>query len=827
MIKKILFFAMFALIICACNNPKLLEITDKVKSIATDTACEKLKLALEKSTNNTSFKIEVQIDSTMYTAEEFSIERKGNTISITGGDNTGAMYGIFELTEQVEFGKDLHTLKDIHKKPFIKKRGVKINIPLDARLPSYDDTGDAAQQNIKEMWSMEFWKAHIDNLAKHRYNLITLWSKHPFPGMIKLKNYPEMAMDDVYVLNKEITSKTHKDFHGIDFYDTKNLTLIKKISIDEKIAFWKEVMQYGHDKGIEFILFTWNIYYANADKLYNMSRESKEARVYMKECVRVFTETYPHLSGIGVTAGEHMKRQMGDISNIQWMSETYGKGVNEALKNNPERDFRFIFRRHGTTLPAIDKDFKPHFTGLVETGYKYSSSHIYSNTEPPFYDRDYAADVEKYGYNCWMHLRNEDLFVFRWGDPNFVRSYIKKMQSYNPPGFFMGSDGYVWGREYNTKIPALSGQLEIEKHWFRFLLWGRLAYDPTLKDNFFTNKIATHFPTINGKVLYNAWQKASEIIPLTTNFHWQSLDAMWAPEVCMEKHGFHSVQKFIDSYTNDPTKIINIPNYVNKINTKEKITKITPIEVADSLLHIANNAKKNLELLKTQNNSVTIELQATLDDIQCQTLLGNYYGHKIHGATHLHFLETVDDLKKKEKHRNIAIQHMESALKYWKQFVTLADKNYKPQLLARTKQLDWKATIKDVEKDIELVKSSNGKPSKIAKILYTNNHLTKTNTERLEKVLIEKGYKVKKLKRWFADGQAAGLNLVFCNYDDKDTKFFTDRGGVINEIEMDKKGFSTINHQHKFWLFSKNISTQNKLVDEWVKKIRENKLDLR
>jgi len=291
MIKKILFFAMFALIICACNNPKLLEITDKVKSIATDTACEKLKLALEKSTNNTSFKIEVQIDSTMYTAEEFSIERKGNTISITGGDNTGAMYGIFELTEQVEFGKDLHTLKDIHKKPFIKKRGVKINIPLDARLPSYDDTGDAAQQNIKEMWSMEFWKAHIDNLAKHRYNLITLWSKHPFPGMIKLKNYPEMAMDDVYVLNKEITSKTHKDFHGIDFYDTKNLTLIKKISIDEKIAFWKEVMQYGHDKGIEFILFTWNIYYANADKLYNMSRESKEARVYIRSNRRRTHET--------------------------------------------------------------------------------------------------------------------------------------------------------------------------------------------------------------------------------------------------------------------------------------------------------------------------------------------------------------------------------------------------------------------------------------------------------------------------------------------------------------------------------------------------------
>jgi len=292
---------MFAIILCACNSSKQFKIKDEVKSIATKSACKDLALALKESKKENAFNIEVKIDSTTYNTEEFAIKQEGNTISVIGGDNIGAMYGLLELTEQVEFGKDLHALKEIHKKPFIKKRGIKINIPLDARLPSYDDTGDAAQQNIKEMWSMEFWKAHIDNLAKHRYNLITLWSKHPFPGMIKLDNYPEMAMDDVYVLNKNITAKTHKDFHGIDFYDAENLTLIKKMSIEEKIAFWKEVMQYGHDRGVEFILFTWNIYYANADKLYNMSRESKEARVYMKECIRKFTETYPHLSGIGVT----------------------------------------------------------------------------------------------------------------------------------------------------------------------------------------------------------------------------------------------------------------------------------------------------------------------------------------------------------------------------------------------------------------------------------------------------------------------------------------------------------------------------------------------
>ena len=37
------------------------------------------------------------------------------------------------------------------------RRGIKFNIPLDARTPSYSDNNFAAQQNIAEMWSLDFW----------------------------------------------------------------------------------------------------------------------------------------------------------------------------------------------------------------------------------------------------------------------------------------------------------------------------------------------------------------------------------------------------------------------------------------------------------------------------------------------------------------------------------------------------------------------------------------------------------------------------------------------------------------------------------------------
>ena len=36
--------------------------------------------------------------------------------------------------------------------PYLTKRGIKYNIPLDLRTPSYSDPGDAHQQNIPNVW---------------------------------------------------------------------------------------------------------------------------------------------------------------------------------------------------------------------------------------------------------------------------------------------------------------------------------------------------------------------------------------------------------------------------------------------------------------------------------------------------------------------------------------------------------------------------------------------------------------------------------------------------------------------------------------------------
>ena len=118
------------------------------------------------------------------------------TIWVWGADSAGAMYGGLELAEIVAL-EGLAATKPADHNAHLTKRGLKMNIPLDARTPSYADAGNAAQSNIPDMWSWDFWSQHLDAMARHRYNVVTLWNPHPFPSLVKVPEYAQVALNDV------------------------------------------------------------------------------------------------------------------------------------------------------------------------------------------------------------------------------------------------------------------------------------------------------------------------------------------------------------------------------------------------------------------------------------------------------------------------------------------------------------------------------------------------------------------------------------------------------------------------------------------------------
>ncbi len=178
------------------------------------------------------------------TPQAYRLERNGDLLTIIGGDPVGAMYGGLDVAEAIRLGTWNELTPGEHR-PYIEYRGLKFNIPLDLRTPSYSDNASAFQANIPEMWSRDFWRELLDEMARHRYNVLSLWSLHPFPSIVKVPEYPDVAFDDV--LRAKFDRFDENFSHsGQGMFRPEMLEdaeVVKRLTIDEKIAFWREVMQ--------------------------------------------------------------------------------------------------------------------------------------------------------------------------------------------------------------------------------------------------------------------------------------------------------------------------------------------------------------------------------------------------------------------------------------------------------------------------------------------------------------------------------------------------------------------------------------------------------
>jgi hypothetical protein len=635
--------------------------------------------------------------------EVFQITKNENILSVKGGDANGLMYAAIELAEMIQDGKDLLQISNITEQPYIPYRGIKFNFPLDARTPSYDDTGDAAQNNIATMWDFDFWKNYLDNLARYRYNLLTLWSLHPYPSLVKVPGYEDVALEDVCVYTNPITSKIDRDWGGEDIQNPKYLKVIKKITMDEKIAFWQKVFQYADDRGIDIHIYHWNIYVMNALGKYGITGDQRDLNTidYTRESVKQFLLTYPNIKGIGVTAGEHIINGLkGEFSIENWLWMTFGKAVKEAQAIKPEIKPTFIFRQHQSDMNLISDAFKDYGEPL-DTEFKYSRARMFSSPTPPWFNRIYREQVEKFKVKVWLNVRNDDMLNFRWGNPVYASNYVKFMPKELMSGYFWGPDGYIYAKDFNSKNPKGLPKYEIDKQWYLFMIYGRTGYNPNLPESFFVNRIKAHFPGVNAQKLYDTWKSSSDVVEWVDKIHFRQNDAEFITEGCFDIKEFHTVNHFCRVPCMPDQGVSSIGDFVLNGTVEGELT---PFEVADKLKQASENLLGGSSKIKVNSNP---ELEQTVGDLIALGYLAEYYSHKIRGAVHL----SLYRLSGEEQNQAIAIDELEQAVISWENYAKTATQYYKPQLLARTQLLDWKALTVFVKEDVEIAKTAKkGEP---------------------------------------------------------------------------------------------------------------------
>ena len=648
---------------------------------------------------------------------------------ITGVDAKGVIYGGLDISETVQL-KGLQALAEIDKEPYINNRGIKFNIPLDARTPSYSDNADAARQNIANMWDLNFWHEFLDEMARDRFNMLSLWSLSPFPSLVDVPEYPNAGLNDVMKTTDRLLPTTDATFMSTPASLARLVTL-KKITLSGKIKFWKHIMQYANDRGIDCYLFTWNLFvYGTENSGYGFTDKISDAKSkdYIRKATKALLQTYPLLKGIGLTAGENMMKQSeGDKE--KFLYESYGEGINDALAADPERKFRLIHRAHQADIDMIKKTFSGLNPGCsLDFSYKYSVAQMYSSVAPQYiYESQFLEHIGNSKF--FLTVREDAWYNLRGGsDPAFARAYFKNIPKNNFEGFYTGPDGYTLGREYISKTPGSPCQLVLKKRWYSFRILGKLAYDPETPDTYFTALLHDRFPGVNAGKLAVAWASASQIMPLVNRFHngRSQNDYQWYPEGCTSFYGFRTINSFIKCAPQKGEDIIGIPEYSNAVLKNQTITGTSPVAVAAELKSVTDHALLLVAELKTGKDK---ELHQTMQDIRAMSFLGQYYSKKILGAVNKDLYEKAAIPSQKTEYKKAAIKNLEEAAGSWRRYATTMSSLYTPQHLTRMHfTVDFKAIQAHVDKEVAMMKMMDGKP---AEKTATN---TKPLTEDIEVV---------------------------------------------------------------------------------------------
>jgi hypothetical protein len=523
--------------------------------------------------------------------------------------------------------------------------------------------------------------------------------------MVKVPEYPDIALNDVMRTTHPLDdSYSHTGNDMVRPEILAHLQPVKKMTIDDKIRFWREVMQYAKDRGIDVYLFTWNIFTWGAEGKYGITKAQNNPTTidYFRKSVRETVLTYPLLAGIGITAGEQMESRKDEFDKEKWLWKTYGEGIRDALKQQPDRKFRLIHRFHQTAFSDITKEWKD-YPGPFDMSFKYSIAHMYSIPNPTFIDG--ALPHLSKDLRSWLTVRNDDIYSFRWADPTFARAFVRNIPGPDKiAGFYMGPDGYIWGRDFLSRDGGSKPQTVMQKQWFSFLLWGRLSYDPSLPDERLSAILAERFPQVSARQLLSTWSEASRVFMDITRFSWGDIDLRWFPEACISHpryKGFYTVRHFMEGGTMPGANVLDILTWRARLKSGAPMEGTTPLQIAASLKSHADASLPQLAGLRAKAGSSSGELVKTLNDIEAMSHLANYYGEKILGATDLALYDESSDGAR----RDSAVKHLQTALEHWKKYAAVYGSQYKPQLLNRVGFVDIPKLTAKVEQDVAMASS--------------------------------------------------------------------------------------------------------------------------
>lgn len=621
-------------------------------------------------------------------------------LCVVASDETGSMYGLLDLAEQIQISGSLSGVKEKRSNPHLSFRAIKFNLPWSAYRGSENEAMNLHMETARDL---RFWERFLDMMAENHFNVLSLWNLHPFPYMIRAKNFPEA------------TPFSDKELAGWQ-------------------RFWRQLFEMAKNRGIDTYLVNWNIVVspemAKAHGVKERNDTSAIVRRYTRESVTQVINEYENLTGLGVTLADWMNNFEGEgkmtpKEREDWIEGTFIEGIKRA-----DRPARFIHRSvlAGSPIEMRRVISSADFPDPVWVPIKFNWSHGHSTPRLSISHEYHSGEIDERfwtprpkNYHIAWTVRNEDFFILRWGQPEFIRRHIARNNKEYVKGYIIGSEDYIPAKDYSHEKPSehVTWDYAFEKQWLFYKTWGRLLYNPDTPDRVFEAAFSQRYGESVGETLLRAYKLASRMPLRLASFYRATWDFTLYSEGFLaparsgglfdEVSPFISVDELIEHETLDST-YLSIPDYISAQLEGEKIisSSLTPLELADSL---EQDGEAALELVK----GLTAEAERNLEtlaceiaDVQAWAQLSRYFAEKLRGGVALETFRRTGRAREKEK----AVSHLERAADRWDAVVSVTEPHYHaiPTVELDEQQFSWANFQDQVRRDIQIARRA--KPEK-------------------------------------------------------------------------------------------------------------------
>jgi hypothetical protein len=413
----------------------------------------------------------------------------------------------------------------------------------------------------------------------------------------------------------------------------------------------------------------------------------------------------------------------------KWVLDNYIQGMRMA-----SRKVKFIHRvplsagtgSGGATSVAVEKmtrntlDSLTCIDGPINIELKFNWSHAFSTPSLVKVHGGVLTDaywnpMSKNYYLAWM-MRNEDFFMLRWGQTDFIRKHIAMNVQPHVNGYYVGSETYIPAKDYITSLPGTSYRYAFDRQWMYYKVLGRLLYNSKTPDEFFKEAFEQRFPKL-GTTLFNAQAKASKVPMVIASYQNATADLTLYSEgmlrgVQIDKKKalkLISLNEMADKLPMEPAYMSIADFLANENNIP--LGKVSPFYLADSLETICKQALTDVKGIMAGKN---VDLLYEVSDIKAWSNLGLYFSNKLRAAVEYKRYT----ISKNENDIQKAIKFLTTATQYWHSLVEVTAPVYKPVPLTHYCENDpqyaqvlfhWSKVEAEVKDELAWLKNLNSK----------------------------------------------------------------------------------------------------------------------